>query len=220
VGADGPTHAGSFDIGYLGALPNMVVMAAADEAELAHMVATCAAHDSGPSAVRFPRGDGVGVDMPERGQPLPIGKGRVLREGTDVAILSLGTRLQDALAAAEQLQALGLSTTVADARFAKPLDRDLLRRLARGHRLLITIEEGAVGGFGSFVLHALTEDGLLDHGLKVRSLVMPDAFVDHDKPEKMYAQCGLDAAAIVAKVRAVLGEAPGVRAMTDSRRAG
>ena len=205
VGADGPTHAGSFDVAYLGCLPGMVIMAAADEAELTHMVATAAAYDQGPIAFRFPRGDGVGVDLPQRGVPLPIGKGRIVREGTRVAILSLGTRLQEALKAAQELSAQGLSTTVADARFAKPLDRDLLRRLAKNHEVLITVEEGSIGGFGSFVLHALAEDGALDRGLKIRTLVLPDAYVDHDKPERMYARAGLDAKGIVAKVFEALG---------------
>jgi 1-deoxy-D-xylulose-5-phosphate synthase len=205
VGADGPTHAGSFDVAYLGCLPGMVIMAAADEAELTHMVATAAAYDEGPIAFRFPRGDGVGVDLPQRGVPLAIGKGRILREGTRVAILSLGTRLQEALKAAQELSALGLSTTVADARFAKPLDRDLLRRLAKNHEVLITVEEGSIGGFGSFVLHALAEDGALDRGLKIRTLVLPDAYIDHDKPDRMYAKAGLDAKGIVAKVFEALG---------------
>ncbi len=207
VGADGATHAGSFDIGYLGALPGMVVMAAADEAELVHMVATAVAHDAGPIAFRYPRGDGVGVDMPEKGVPLPIGKGRILREGTRVAILSLGTRLQEALKAAEDLGARGLSTTVADARFAKPLDLDLIRKLAAHHEVLITIEEGATGGFGAFVLQAIVEDGTLDGraGLKVRTMVLPDAYLDHDKPDRLYARAGLDAKAIVAKVLEALG---------------
>ena len=206
VGADGATHAGSFDVAYLGALPEMVVMAAADEAELTHMVATAAAFDDGPIAFRFPRGDGIGCDMPERGVPLPIGRGRILREGTRVALLSLGTRLQEALAAADQLAALGLSATVADARFAKPLDIDLLRQLAAHHEALVTIEEGSIGGFGSFVLHQLAEDGLLDRGLRVRAMVLPDAFIDHDKPERMYARAGLDAKGIVAKVFEALGK--------------
>jgi 1-deoxy-D-xylulose-5-phosphate synthase len=205
VGADGPTHAGSFDVGYLASLPNMVVMAAADEAELVHMVATAVQHEDGPIAFRFPRGEGVGVDMPEVGVPLEIGRGRVLREGAQVALLSFGTRLTEALKAADELAAAGLSTTVADARFAKPLDVELLRRLATSHAVLITIEEGAVGGFGSQVLHVLAEEGLLDGRLKVRSLVMPDTFMDHDKPERMYAAAGLDAAGIVAKVFEALG---------------
>jgi len=206
VGADGATHAGSFDIAYLGCLPNMVIMAAADEAELCHMVRTAAAFDEMPIAFRFPRGDGVGCDMPERGSVLEIGKGRILREGSRIALLSLGTRLQEALLAADQLAALGLSTTVADARFAKPLDRELLRRLAREHEVLVTVEEGSVGGFGSFVLHALAEDGLLDRGLRVRSMVLPDVYLDHDKPEKMYARAGLDAKGIVTRVFEALGK--------------
>jgi 1-deoxy-D-xylulose-5-phosphate synthase len=205
VGADGPTHAGAFDVAYLGCLPNFVVMAAADEAELVHMVATAAAHDAGPIAFRYPRGEGVGVDMPEEGAPLEIGKGRVLREGDRVAILSLGTRLAEALTAAEELEARGLSTTVADARFAKPVDDDLVLRLAREHEVLITIEEGSVGGFGSYVLQLLAERGALDQGLKVRPMALPDVFVEHDKPERMYARAGLDAAAIVAKVFEALG---------------
>jgi len=206
VGADGATHAGSFDIAYLGCLPDMVLMAAADEAELCHMVRTAAAHDAGPIAFRFPRGDGVGCDMPERGTILPIGKGRILREGTRIALLSLGTRLQEALLAADQLAALGLSTTVADARFAKPLDVDLVHRLARHHEVLVTVEEGSIGGFGSFVMHRLAEDGLLDSGLRVRSMVLPDIFQDHDTPAKMYARAGLDAKGIVAKVFEALGK--------------
>jgi 1-deoxy-D-xylulose-5-phosphate synthase len=205
VGADGPTHAGSFDVAYLGCLPDIVIMAAADEADLMHMVATAAALDDRPSAFRYPRGEGIGMDLPERGSVLEIGKGRIIREGTKVAILSLGTRLGEALKAADELETYGLSTTVADARFAKPLDRDLVRRLAREHEVLITIEEGSVGGFASFVLHALAEDGLLDHGLKVRPMVLPDMFIDHDNPEKMYAQAGLDAKAIVVKVMDALG---------------
>ena len=206
VGADGATHAGSFDTAYLGCLPDMVLMAAADEAELAHMVATAAAHDSGPCAFRFPRGDGVGVEMPERGQPLEIGKGRIVREGARVALLSYGTRLQECLKAAEDLAQQGIEATVADARFAKPLDRALIRQLARHHEALITIEEGSIGGFGSFVMQALAEEGLLDKGLKVRSMVLPDVFIDHGKPEAMYAEAGLDAQAIVKKVLGVLGK--------------
>ncbi len=205
VGADGPTHAGSFDLAYLGCLPNFMIMAAADEADLVHMVATQVAYDAGPSALRYPRGEGVGIEMPEVGVPLPIGKGRIVRQGKQVALLSLGTRLAEASKAAEALASLGLSTTVADARFAKPIDRELVRQLARNHEVLITIEEGSIGGFGAFVLHALAEDGLLDGGLKVRSMVLPDVFIDHDKPEKMYAQAGLDANAIVAKVKVALG---------------
>jgi 1-deoxy-D-xylulose-5-phosphate synthase len=206
VGADGPTHAGAFDIAYLACLPNMTVMAAADEAELVHMVATAAAHDSGPIALRYARGEGVGVDLPEHGEPLPIGKGRVLREGSRIAILSLGARLGEALKAADELAARGLSTTVADARFAKPLDRELILRLATTHKLLITVEEGAAGGFGAHVLTLLSEAGALDNGLKVRTMTLPDKFQDHDKPERMYAAAGLDAKGIVAKAVAALGD--------------
>ena len=205
VGADGPTHAGAFDIAYLACLPNMTVMAAADEAELVHMVATAAAHDAGPIALRYPRGEGVGVELPARGEPLPIGRGRVLREGSRIAILSLGARLAEALKAADELAARGLSTTVADARFAKPLDRELILRLARDHELVITIEEGAIGGFGAHVLTLLSDAGALDNGLKVRSMTLPDVFLDHDKPERMYAAAGLDAKGIVARALAALG---------------
>ncbi len=205
VGADGPTHAGAFDIAYLACLPNMTVMAAADEAELVHMVATAAAYDSGPIALRYPRGEGVGVDLPEHGEPLPIGKGRVLREGSRIAILSLGTRLAEALKAADELAARGLSTTVADARFAKPLDRELILDLAARHQLLITIEEGSVGGFGAHVMACLSEAGALDTGLKVRTMFLPDKFLDQDKPERMYAAAGLDAKGIVARALAALG---------------
>jgi 1-deoxy-D-xylulose-5-phosphate synthase len=203
VGADGPTHAGAFDIAAFSCLPNMTVMAAADEAELMHMVATAAAHDSGPIALRYPRGDGVGVELPGRGDALPIGKGRIVREGSRIAILSLGTRLAEAMKAAEELQARGLSTTVADARFAKPLDAELILRLAVEHELLITIEEGAVGGFGAHVLTLLSEAGTLGSGLKVRTMTLPDVYQNHDKPERMYAAAGLDAKGIVAKASAV-----------------
>jgi 1-deoxy-D-xylulose-5-phosphate synthase len=205
VGADGPTHAGSFDIAYLGCLPGFVLMAAADEAELVHMVATQVAIDDRPSALRYPRGDGVGVDMPEIGVPLEIGKGRIVREGTAVALLSFGSRLADCLKAADMLASHGLSTTVADARFAKPLDVEMVLRLAREHDVLVTIEEGAIGGFGTFVLQTLAEHGSLDRGLKVRSLVLPDLFIDQDSPAAMYASAGLDANAIVAKVFEALG---------------
>ncbi|MGA0596016.1 1-deoxy-D-xylulose-5-phosphate synthase [Enterovirga sp. CN4-39] len=205
VGADGPTHAGSFDISYLGCLPEMVIMAAGDEAELVHMVATAAAYDEGPIAFRFPRGEGVGIEMPERGIPLEIGRGRIVKEGTRVALVSLGTRLAEALKAAEELEARGLSTTVADARFAKPLDEDLILRLAREHEVLITIEENSIGGFGSFVLHLLSDRGMLDRGLKVRSMILPDLYIDHDKPDRMYAQAGLDAQSIVRRVFEILG---------------
>ena len=209
VGADGPTHAGAFDIAYLGCLPNMVVMAAADEAELVHMVATAAAYDKGPIAFRYPRGEGVGVEMPERGEVLEIGRGRIVREGSKVAILSLGTRLAESLLAAEDLTARGFSTTVADARFAKPIDKDLVRRLAANHEVLITVEEGSMGGFGAYVLQQLAEDGLLDRGLKVRTLTLPDTYQDHDAPEKMYAAAGLDAKGIVAKALTALGDEKG-----------
>ena len=206
VGADGPTHAGAFDVTYLGCLPGFVLMAAADEAELVHMVATAAAIDDRPSVVRYPRGEGRGVPMPTEGKPLEIGKGRILQEGDKVALLSYGARLGECLAAAKQLQALGLSTTVADARFAKPLDVDLVARLARDHEVLIAIEEGAIGGFGSYVLQTLAEQGLLDQGLRVRCMVLPDLFLDQDTPNAMYATAGLDARAIVAKVFEALGK--------------
>jgi 1-deoxy-D-xylulose-5-phosphate synthase len=206
VGADGPTHAGSFDTTYLSTLPGFVVMAASDEAELRHMVRTAADYDEGPISFRYPRGDGVGVDMPERGSFLEIGKGRIVKEGTRVALLSFGTRLQECLAAAAELDASGLSTTVADARFAKPLDTDLIARLARGHEILVTVEEGAVGGFASHVLQFLATHGHLDAGLKVRPLVLPDAYIDHAAPAKMYANAGLDAAGVVRTVFAALGE--------------
>ena len=207
VGADGATHAGSFDVAYLANLPNFVVMAAADEAELVHMVATAVAHDAGPIAFRFPRGDGVGVEMPAKGVPLEIGKGRMIRQGGRVAILSFGTRLQEVLKACEALEARGISPTVADARFAKPLDRDLILTLARSHEALITIEEGAVGGFGSHVGHLLAEEGVFDAGLRFRSMVLPDVFIDQASPEQMYQAAGLTAADIEAKVLAVLGVA-------------
>jgi 1-deoxy-D-xylulose-5-phosphate synthase len=209
VGADGATHAGSFDVSFLGILPGMVVMAAADEAELVHMVATAAAYDEGPIALRYPRGEGVGIDMPAFGKVLEIGRGRIMREGNKVAILSLGTRLAEALKAAEDLATYGVSTTVADARFAKPIDQDLLFRLAANHEVLITIEEGSIGGFGSFVMQMLAEEGALDgigaRSLKFRSMVLPDRFLDHDKPEKLYAVASLDAKGIAAKVLATLG---------------
>ncbi|MDR6871440.1 1-deoxy-D-xylulose-5-phosphate synthase [Bosea sp. BE125] len=205
VGADGATHAGAFDIAYLACLPDMVVMAAADEAELTHMVATAAAFDEGPIALRYPRGEGVGVEIPQIGVPLEIGRGRVVREGTRVALLSLGTRLAECLMAAEQLGQRGLSTSVVDARFAKPLDEALILRLAREHEILVTVEEGSVGGFGSHVLHLLARSGMLDGGLKVRTLTLPDIFQDQDKPEAMYAQAGLDAAGIVRTVEGALG---------------
>jgi 1-deoxy-D-xylulose-5-phosphate synthase len=205
VGADGATHAGSYDVTYLGCLPGFVVMAAADEAELVHMVATCAAIDDGPSAVRYPRGDGIGVPLPAEGVPLEIGKGRIVREGSAIAILSLGTRLQEALKAADQLQAHGLSTTVADARFAKPLDAALVDRLAREHEVLITIEENAIGGFATQVLHHLATTGQLDGGLKLRPMVLPDRFIDHDSPAVQYDEASLNARHIVATAMAALG---------------
>jgi 1-deoxy-D-xylulose-5-phosphate synthase len=205
VGADGPTHAGAFDIAYLGCLPGFVVMAAADEAELVHMVATAVAIDDRPCAFRYPRGEGVGVELPAEGVPLEIGRGRIVREGHTVALLSFGTRLAQCLKAADELAAHGLSTTVADARFAKPLDTDLILRLARHHEVLITIEEGSVGGFGSHVLQTLAEHGLLDRGLKVRSMVLPDIFIDHDAPDRMYAVAGLNAVDIAAKAMTALG---------------
>ncbi|GGF37060.1 1-deoxy-D-xylulose-5-phosphate synthase [Aliidongia dinghuensis] len=210
VGADGATHAGSFDLAYLGCLPDFVIMAAADEAELVHMVATQVAYNEAPSALRYPRGDGVGVEMPEVGVPLPIGKGRILREGTTVAILSLGTRLAEAMKAANELQAFGLSTTVADARFAKPLDVELINRLAREHEVLITVEEGSIGGFGSHVVHHLAAAGLLDNGLKIRPMVLPDRFIDHDAPAKQYDAAGLNARHITATALAALGRTDAV----------
>jgi len=205
VGADGSTHAGSFDIGFMGALPGMVLMGPSDEAELARTVATAAAIDDRPSAFRYPRGEGVGVEIPELAEPFEIGKGRIVREGATVAILSFGTRLAESLRAADLLAARGFSTTVADARFAKPLDVDLILRLAREHEALVTVEEGAMGGFGSFVLQALAEHGALDRGLKVRVLTLPDIFQDQDKPDAMYAEAGLDADGIVRAALAALG---------------
>jgi 1-deoxy-D-xylulose-5-phosphate synthase len=206
VGADGPTHAGAFDVTYLGCLPNFVLMASADEAELVHMVATAAAIDDRPSAVRYPRGEGLGVPMPDEGKPLEIGKGRIVQEGHKVALLSYGGRLGECLAAAKELKALGLSATVADARFAKPLDVELLTRLVREHEVLVTVEEGAIGGFGAYVLQSLAEHGLIERGLRVRCMVLPDQFIDQDSPNAMYAQAGLDAKGIVAKVFEALGK--------------
>ncbi len=207
VGADGATHAGAFDIAFLANLPDVVVMAAADEAELVHMVATAAAIDDRPSAFRFPRGEGVGVELPERGRPLEIGRGRIVAEGGRVAILSFGTRLAEVLKARESLAARGLAPTVADARFAKPLDRDLILRLAREHEALICVEEGAIGGFGSHVAQLLAEEGVFDRGLKFRSMVLPDIFIDQASPEDMYAVAGMNAPQIEAKVLEVLGVA-------------
>ena len=205
VGADGATHAGSFDIGYLSALPGFTVMAAADEAELVHMVATAAAHDSGPIAFRYPRGAGTGVPLPERGTPLKIGKGRVLQEGSDIAFLSFGAHLGPVQDAAKMLASHGVTSTVADARFAKPLDMALIRDLARNHKALITVEQGAVGGFGAMVLHALAGEGAFDKGLAIRTLTLPDHFIDQASPEAMYAAAGLDAASIATTARAALG---------------
>ena len=209
VGADGPTHAGAFDIAYLGCLPGMVMMAAGDEAELMHMVATAAAYDEGPIAFRYPRGEGLGVELPDRGDVLEIGKGRILREGSKVAILSLGTRLADALKAAEELENYGVSTTVADARFAKPIDRDLLRQLAANHEVLISVEEGSIGGFGAQVFQMLSDDGYLDGvrgAFKFRSMTLPDVYIDHDKHEIMIARAMLDSRAMVAKALELLGD--------------
>ena len=207
VGADGPTHAGAFDVAFLANLPGFVVMAAADEAELRHMVATAAAHDEGPIAFRYPRGEGRGVEMPERGTPLEIGKGRMIREGSKVALLSFGTRLEEVEKAAEQLSAKGITPTIADARFAKPLDRDMILKLAAEHEALITIEEGAVGGFGSHVAQLLADEAVFDKGLKFRSMVLPDTFIDQASPADMYAVAGMNAEQITAKVLDVLGVA-------------
>ncbi|WP_051660863.1 1-deoxy-D-xylulose-5-phosphate synthase [Bosea sp. 117] len=219
VGADGATHAGAYDIPMLGCLPGMVIMAPSDEAELVHMIATAVAHDEGPIAFRYPRGEGVGVERPARGMPLDIGRGRVVREGTTVALLSLGTRLAACLDAAEQLAGFGLSTTVADARFAKPLDRDLLLRLAREHEVLVIVEEGAAGGFGAAVLHLLAEAGALERGLKVRALTLPDRFIEQNSPAAQLAEAGLDAGGIVRSVLASLGrgEEPGFGADGKTR---
>ena len=204
VGADGATHAGSFDVTYLATLPNFVVMAAADEAELTHMVHTMALHDSGPIAVRYPRGNGTGIAIPDAPERLEIGKGRIVREGRQVVILSLGTRLEEALKAADQLDAMGLSATVADLRFAKPLDEALIRKLLVGHEVAVTVEEGSIGGLGAHVLTLASDQGLIDGGLKLRTLRLPDAFQDQDKPEAQYAAAHLDADAIVATVLAAL----------------
>ncbi len=205
VGADGPTHAGSFDVTYLASLPNMVVMAAADEAELVHMVATAHALDDRPSAVRYPRGEGMGVPLPKEGKVLEIGKGRIVKKGSKIAIISLGTRLGEALKAAEDLEARGLSTTVADARFAKPVDDQLIRDLAASHELVVTIEENSIGGFGAHVMDFLAEEGILDGNLKVRAMKLPDRFQDHGKPEQMYEDAGLNASGIIATILKALG---------------
>jgi 1-deoxy-D-xylulose-5-phosphate synthase len=207
VGADGVTHQGSYDLTYLGCLPNFVIMAPSDEAELMHMVATACQIDDRPSALRYPRGEALGIEMPARGTPLEIGKGRIVREGSKVAILALGTRLADALGAAEDLAARGLSTTVADARFAKPLDEDLVRRLAREHEVLVTVEEGAIGGFAAQVMQFLAREGVFDKGLKFRPVTLPDRFIDHDRPETQLADAGVDRAGILAAVLGALGQA-------------
>jgi 1-deoxy-D-xylulose-5-phosphate synthase len=206
VGADGQTHAGAFDVTYLSCLPGFVVMACGDEADLRHMVATAVAYDEGPISFRYPRGESVGVEMPEQGTPLEIGKGRILREGTKVALLNFGGRLSEAMKAAEELGAKGLSTTVADARFAKPLDTDLVERLAREHEVLITIEEGAIGGFATAVLDHLVRNDMVSYGLKVRPLFLPDRFQDQAKPYDMYTDAGLNADQIAATALAALGE--------------
>jgi 1-deoxy-D-xylulose-5-phosphate synthase len=205
VGADGATHAGSFDIAYLGCLPNMVLMAAADEVELQHMTATAAAYDSGPIAFRYPRGEGIGLELLPHGIPLEIGKGRVMKQGTKIALLSYGTRLQECLAAAQQLEAMGLSTTVADARFAKPLDADLIGRLARNHEVVVTVEEGSICGFGALVLQHLAQTGALDAGLKIRTMTLPDIFIDHDTPQKQYDLAELNARHVVSQAVQALG---------------
>jgi 1-deoxy-D-xylulose-5-phosphate synthase len=216
VGADGATHAGSFDLAYLGCLPNFVIMAAADEAELKHMVATAVQIDDRPSAFRYPRGEGTGVALPERGIPLAIGKGRIIQEGTKVALISLGTRLGECVKAAEQLAARGLSTSIVDARFAKPLDTDLIRRMAREHEVVITVEEGSTGGFGAMVLQDFASAGLLDRGLKIRTMVLPDLFLDHDAPAKQYDTAGLNAAQIAATALDALGiDRPAIVALSS-----
>jgi len=206
VGADGATHAGSFDNAYLGCLPNFVIMAASDEAEMVHMVATQVAINDRPSALRYPRGEGRGVDMPEVGIPLEVGKGRIVRQGNKIALLSFGTRMAECEKAADELAAHGLSTTIADARFMKPLDVDLVLKLARDHEVLLTIEEGSIGGFGSHVMQTLSDNGMLDGGLRMRAMILPDEFIDHDSPNVMYAHAGLDAKGIVAKVFDALGK--------------
>jgi len=219
VGADGSTHAGSFDITYLACLPDFVVMACADEADLKHMVATAAAIDDRPSAFRYPRGEGFGVDMPEEGIPLAIGKGRIMREGTSVALLNLGGRMGECLQAADELASLGWSTTVADARFAKPLDEDLITRLAKEHEVLITIEEGSVGGFAAHVMQFLANSGAFDQGLKIRAMTLPDIFIDQDSPEVQYALAGLKRTDIVATALRALGEENALASLEQPARA-
>jgi 1-deoxy-D-xylulose-5-phosphate synthase len=209
VGADGPTHAGAFDIGYLAALPNMVVMAAGDEVELVHMVATAAAHEAGPISFRYPRGEGEGLPLPERGEVLEIGKGRIVQEGTDIALLSFGAHLGECRRAAALMAAQGVSVTIADARFAKPLDRALIRQLWRHHRAVITVEQGSMGGFGAMVLHDLARDGLLDGRAQIRTMTLPDRFIDQAAPDAMYADAGLSATDIAATALQAAGVMPG-----------
>jgi len=212
VGADGATHAGAFDVGFMSNLPGMVVMAPSDEAELVHMVATAAEYDAGPIAFRYPRGEGTGALMPERGAPMEIGRGRIVRQGGDIAILSFGAHLDQALLAAEILAAEGVAVTIADARFAKPLDMDLITQLARHHSAIVTLEQGAMGGFGAQVLQALANSGGLDHGLRLRTLTLPDRFIDQASPAAMYQDAGLSAQAIAATLRALAPKAQARRA--------
>jgi 1-deoxy-D-xylulose-5-phosphate synthase len=205
VGADGPTHAGSYDLAFMGCLPDIVCMAPSDEVELTHMVATAAAYDEGPTSIRYPRGNGIGLNLPTQGEVLEIGKGRIVKEGSKIALLNLGTRMEECKKAAEDLDARGLSTTIADMRFAKPIDMDMVKHLASSHEVIITIEEGSIGGFGSHVVHHLAMAGMLDHGLKIRPLALPDRFINHDTPQKQYEEAGLNASAIVANALAALG---------------
>jgi len=205
VGADGPTHAGSYDLAFMGCLPDIVCMAPSDEVELTHMVATAAAYDEGPTSIRYPRGNGIGLDLPAQGEVLGIGKGRIVKEGSKIALLNLGTRMEECKKAAEDLDSRGLSTTIADMRFAKPIDMDMVKHLASSHEVIITIEEGSIGGFGSHVVHHLAMAGMLDHGLKIRPLVLPDRFLNHDTPQKQYEEAGLNANSIVANALTALG---------------